>query len=40
MSWLGAYEEMFSSGTTRPPLPAPISQNKPDRPPLRVAGAE
>jgi diguanylate cyclase (GGDEF)-like protein len=39
MSWLGAYEEMFSSG---PRLSLPDSQpaGKPGRPPLRIARVE
>jgi len=40
MSWLGAYEEMFSNGTPRLPLPDPMAGGPPSRPPLRIAGAE
>ena len=40
MSWLGAYEEKFSEGTPRLPLADPMAEHQPDRPPLRIAGAE
>ena len=39
MSWLGAYEEMFSSGP-RLSLPDPQLAGKPGRPPLRIARVE
>jgi EAL domain-containing protein (putative c-di-GMP-specific phosphodiesterase class I) len=39
MSWLGAYEEMFSSGAPYGPLPDPVAVDRPGRPPLRIAAS-
>jgi len=40
MGWLGAYEQKFAAGPPRLPVPDPITEARPGRPPLRIAGAE
>jgi len=39
MSWLGAYEDMFTTGPPTLPMPDPFGHHGQRRPPLRIAGS-
>ena len=38
MGWLGAYEQKFAAGPPPLPVPDPLAEIRPGRPPLRIAG--